>query len=238
MLENIQKALQNLANPTQAKNLQRFFKTSLGQYGEGDIFLGLKVPQIRQIVSKYYKGTTLAEIKNLLLSDFHEARLTGFLILVKQYESTKDWQLKKELVNFYLANLERANNWDLVDLSAPKILGDYLLHQSKEERKVLYKLAISTNLWRQRVAILATFAFIKDDELDDAINISLLLLSHPHDLIHKAVGWMLRELGKKDQKLLEEFLKENYRKISRTTLRYSIEKFAESKRLTYLKGEF
>lgn len=238
MLVNIQKDLQNLADKEQAKNLQRFFKTGKGEYGEGDLFLGLKVPQVRKIVAKYYKTTELNDLEVLLFNNFHEIRLTAFLILVKKYEHAKNENEKKKIVDFYLANLERANNWDLVDLSAPRILGAYLLDKLSEDREVLYDLVSSSNLWRQRVAILATFTFIKNEQFTDVLKISLLLLNHQHDLIHKAIGWMLRELGKKDQFLLEKFLQENYKKIPRTTLRYSIERFEKEKRLKFLKGQF
>ncbi len=238
MLENIQKDLQAGVNPIQAKNLQRFFKTGVGQYGEGDVFLGLKVPEVRNIAVKYFNDVEFADLKVLLDSQIHEYRLTALLILVKKYEKTKDPLIKKQLVDFYLENLERANNWDLVDLSAPRILGDYLFHQEEKEREVLYQLATSTNLWRQRVAIVSTYSLIKKGQFKDTLKISLLLLNHPHDLIHKAIGWMLRELGKKDQTLLENFLKENYQKIPRTTLRYAIERFEEKKRLQFLRATF
>lgn len=238
MLKNIQKDLQGGANKIQAKNLQRFFKTGAGQYGEGDIFLGLKVPEVRKIVDKHFNGVDLVELKVLLNSQIHEFRLTALLILVKKYEKTKNSLIKKQLVDFYLENLEKANNWDLVDLSAPRILGDYLFHKEEKEREVLYQLATSTNLWRQRVAIVSTYSLIKKGQFVDTLKISLLLLDHPHDLIHKAVGWMLRELGKKDRALLEGFLRENYQKIPRTTLRYAIERFEEEKRLGFLKATF
>lgn len=238
MLKNIQKDLQNSADSFQAKNLQRFFKTGAGQYGEGDVFLGLKVPEVRKIVAKYFAEIKLEDLKTLLNSQIHEYRLTALLILVKKYEKTRDLIIKKELVNFYLENLERANNWDLVDLSAPRILGDFLLNKGEKERDILYKLVNSSNLWRQRVAIISTFTFIRNGQFEDTLKISLLLLNHQHDLIHKAVGWMLRELGKKNQVLLENFLIENYQKIPRTTLRYAIERFEEKKRLKFLKASF
>lgn len=238
MLKNIQKDLQDGSSSINAKILQRFFKTGAGQYGEGDIFLGLKVPEVRKIVAKYFDDIDLIDLKVLLSSQIHEYRLTALLILVKKYEKTKNPLIKKQLADFYLENLERANNWDLVDLSAPRILGDFLFHQEKKEREILYQLAISTNLWRQRVAIVSTYSLIKKGQFEDTLKISLLLLNHPHDLIHKAVGWMLRELGKKDQVLLENFLRENYQKIPRTTLRYAIERFEEEKRLKFLKATF
>lgn len=235
MLKNIKKDLNDLGNPVQAKILQRFFKTGPNQYGAGDVFLGLKVPIIRQIVTKYFQELGLTEIKDLLESNIHEYRLAACLILVKKYETAKDQQLKQQIVDFYLAHLDRINNWDLVDLSAPKILGQSLL--IKKDRTLLYDLAKKDHLWSQRVAIIATYALIKDNQLEDTLKLSRLLLNHHHDLIHKAVGWMLRELGKKNQALLEDFLLENYQSMSRTTLRYAIEKLTESKRKFYLKAK-
>ena len=161
MLGKIQKDLQDGSNPISAKILQRFFKTGAGQYGEGDIFLGLKVPEVRKIAVNYFNDVELADLKVLLDSQIHEYRLAALLILVKKYEKTKNSLIKKQLVDFYLENLERANNWDLVDLSAPRILGDYLFHQAKKEREVLHQLALSTNLWCQRVAIVSTYSLIK-----------------------------------------------------------------------------
>lgn len=235
MLKKIKKDLNDSANPVQAKILQRFFKTGLNQYGAGDVFLGLKVPTTRRIVAKHFQNLNLTEIKDLLESNIHEYRLAACLILVKKYEITKDQKLKQQIVDFYLANLDRINNWDLVDLSAPKILGHFLLH--KKDRNLLYDLAKKDHLWSQRVAIIATYTLIKDGQFEDTLKLSRLLLTHSHDLIHKAVGWMLRELGKKNQTLLEGFLLENYKNMSRTTLRYAIEKLAEPKRKFYLKAK-
>jgi 3-methyladenine DNA glycosylase AlkD len=238
MLEKLQKDLQSLADPIKAKFLQGFFKTGEGQYSAGDVFLGIKVPETRKIVAKYFKSLSLDDLKILLKSNFHEYRLAAWLVLVKKYEAAANKAAKKELVDFYLANLTRANNWDLVDLSAPRILGDFLLHAPLSERAILRRLAKSDNLWEQRVAIVATYTLIKGGELQDTLDISLLLLSHPHDLIHKAVGWMLRELGKKDQILLEKFLCQNYAQCPRTTLRYAIERFENEKGLQFLRGQF
>jgi len=238
MLNDFLKDFQIHADPTQAKHLQRFFRTAVGQYGEGDLFLGLKVPVTRKLVVKYFANLQLSDLEILLNSQVHEQRLAALLILVKKYENTKNQALKKQLVDFYLENLARANNWDLVDLSAPKILGDYLLHQPRAERKILYQLVKAENLWYKRTAIVATQTLIKNYQYEDTLNLSLLLLTHSHDLIHKAVGWMLREVGKKDQVLLENFLQVNYQKISRTTLRYAIERFETKKRLAFLKANF
>lgn len=236
MLKGIKKAFQDASDPEKAKILQGFFKTGKGQYGEGDVFLGLKVPETRKIVAKFWQETSFDEIDELLQSKIHEHRLGALLILVKKYEQAKDKKAKEEIVDFYLQHLECANNWDLIDLSAPRILGGFLLEKNKSERKILYKLVKSKNLWRQRAAIVGTYTLIKHGQLQDTLKISKLLLSHQHDLIHKAVGWMLRELGKKDQQVLEKFLNENYQQIPRTTLRYAIERFDEKLRLSFLRG--
>lgn len=235
MLRNIKKAFEVKRDPDKAKILQGFFKTDKGQYGEGDIFLGLKVPQTRKIVAKFWQETSLDGIGELLKSKIHEHRLGALLILVKKYEQAQDQKAKEEIVDFYLQHLECANNWDLIDLSAPKILGNFLLEKNKSERQILYELVKSKNLWRQRAAIVGTYALIKNGQLEDTLEISKLLLSHQHDLIHKAVGWMLRELGKKDQKVLEKFLSDHYQQIPRTTLRYAIERFDEKLRLSFLR---
>jgi len=225
MLSQLIQELQTLQNPEQAKQLQRFFKTKKGEYGEGDIFLGIKVPIQRKIANKY--NLNLTELQSLLSSKIHEHRLTALFILIKKYQKTKD----KESINFYLKNTKNINNWDLVDLSAPKILGDYLLNK---EKTILYKLANSKNLWENRIAILSTFTFIKNNQFQDSLNLSKLFLKHKHDLIHKATGWMLREIGKKDLTVLEQFLKTNYKQMPRTMLRYSIERLEETKRQFYL----
>lgn len=227
-LIELKKDLIKLANPEQAKNLQRFFKTGPGEYGEGDIFLGLKVPDQRKL-AKRYQHLSLIEIQSLLDSKIHEHRLIGLFLLIQHYQHSSK---KSELANFYLDNTRNINNWDLVDLSAPKILGEHLLNLDK---KVLYQLAHSKNLWERRIAILSTFTFIRQSKFDDALKIAELLLLDHEDLIHKAVGWMLREIGKKDQAVEEQFLQQHYRTMPRTMLRYAIEKFPEQKRQFYLK---
>ena len=224
----IKKDLQKLANPKQAEILQRFFKTGKGEYGEGDIFLGIKVPEQREVAKKY--DLTLEEIQDLLSDKVHEYRLTALFILVNKYKKS-DKKNKKEIFDFYLKNTKSINNWDLVDLSAPNIVGDYLLDKDKS---ILYKLAKSDNLWEKRIAVLATFAFIKDNQFEDAFKISEILLKDNHDLIHKAVGWMLREIGKRNLEAEERFLNNHYKKMPRTMLRYAIERFPESKRKYYL----
>jgi len=230
MIKELRKDLEKLKNPKQAKLLQRFFKTGKGEYGEGDIFLGIKVPEQRKLVNKY-KELEIKEVQGLLNSKIHEERLVGLLILVEKYKKTGD---KKKIIDFYLDNTHNINNWDLVDLTASKILGDYLLDKN---RKILYKLARSNALWERRISIVATGAFIWKNDFKDSIKISEILLKDNHDLIHKAVGWMLREVGKRNVKVLEDFLKKHYKEMPRTMLRYSIEKFSEKRRKEFLNGD-
>lgn len=228
-LQKLQKELKSLANPIQAANLQRFFKTGKGQYGEGDVFLGIYVPIQRQAAKKY-ADLSLAELGKLIKSKIHEERLVSLFILIMKYKKA-DEAGKKKIFDFYLKHAKHINNWDLVDLSAPNIVGDYLL---EKDRSVLYELAKSDNLWRRRVAILATFTFIRHGDFKDALKISKILLNDKHDLIHKAVGWMLREIGKRDLSVLENFLASRYQKMPRTMLRYAIERMDEIKRKQYL----
>ncbi|MCA9485626.1 MAG: DNA alkylation repair protein [Nanoarchaeota archaeon] len=228
-LPKLKKELRNLANPKKAKILQGFFKTDPGQYGEGDVFMGITVPRSREIARKYH-DLSFNDLDELLKSKIHEERLIALLILVHVYK-TKD--TRKEIVNYYLKNTRYVNNWDLVDLTADKILGNYLLDK---DRKILYDLAKSKSLWEKRIAIISTFQFIRNNDFKDTLKISEILLQDSHDLMHKAVGWMLREVGKKDLSVLENFLKKHYKTMSRTTLRYAIEKFPEVKRQKYLKG--
>jgi len=229
---NIELEIQKYANKEKAKVLQRFFKTGPGQYGEGDIFLGLVVGDQRKI-AKQFKDLSMRKIENLLNSKIHEKRLIGLLVLIEKYK-VGDEKIKQEIFNFYLKNTRQINNWDLVDLSAPNIVGNFLLDK---DRKVLYGLVKSENLWEKRIAIVSTFTFIRNGKFEDTLAIAKILLDDKHDLIHKAVGWMLREVGKGDKEVLEEFLRKHYKEMPRTMLRYSIEKFEESKRLRYLKGE-
>lgn len=230
MLDQIRNELENLGDPERAKKLSGFFKTGKGQYGEGDVFLGIPVP-IQRKVSKKYQSLTLVDLQKLLVSKIHENRLTALLILVLKY-GKGDQRTKKNIFNFYLKNSFYVNNWDLVDLTAPKIVGNYLLDKN---RSILYKLVKSSSLWERRIAVLSTFAFIRNNDFLDALEISKLLLCDKHDLIHKAVGWMLREIGKRNQEVLEEFLEEYSMQMPRTMLRYSIEKFNSEKRKYYLK---
>lgn len=231
-LKTFRQQLKKAGNKKTAETLQWFFKTGKGDYGEGDKFLGIKVPQIREI-AKSNKDLTLEEIQKALESKFHEERLCALLILVDRYQKSNE-KTKEEIVKFYLGNTKHINNWDLVDLTAPKILGKHLLNRN---RKILFKLTVSDNLWERRISVLATFQFIKEKQFQDSLKIAKMLLNDEHDLIHKAVGWMLREIGKRDLKSEEEFLKQHYKKMPRTMLRYAIEKFPEKKRLAYLEGK-
>jgi len=230
-MEGLREELEKFADPKQAKLLQGYFKTGKGQYGEGDVFLGLRVGEVRKIAKEFGK-TPLEEVGNSLHSKFHEERLAALLILVQKFEKG-DEAAREKVFGFYLANAKRVNNWDLVDLTAPKIVGEWLLERDKG---ILYKLAGSENLWERRISVLATSAFIRRGEFEDCLAISEKLLHDEHDLIHKAVGWMLREIGKKDLAVEEGFLKKHYKGMPRTMLRYAIEKFPEPKRKAYLKG--
>ena len=225
-----------LANPEKAKILSSFFKTGKGEYGEGDIFLGIAVPMQREVAKKY-SSLNFTEVKNLLKSNTHEHRLTALLILVQQFKRVDEKQREK-IADFYLASTKHINNWDLVDLSADKILGEYLCAVPSKERKILRKLAKSKNIWERRISMLSTFALIKKNDFDDALKISELLLNDRHDLIHKAVGWMLREIGKRDLAAEEKFLKKHFKKMPRTMLRYAIEKFPEKERRLYLQSNY
>lgn len=214
--------------------LASFFKTKKGDYAEGDIFLGITVPQLRD-VTKNYLHLSLLEIKKLLISSLHEVRFAALIILIKQYEEAANNLERKKIVDFYLANAKRVNNWDLVDLSAHKILGDFLLDKKESEvDAVLFKLATSKNLWERRIAIVSTWAFIKAGRKRETFIIVEKLLNDQEDLIHKACGWMLREVGKiVSEKDLEIFLKKHIKSLPRVTLRYALEKFAENKKIYY-----
>lgn len=230
--QKIQKRLRQFASKKKAKVLQGFFKTGPGEYGAGDVFLGVVVPDARK-VAKEYQGTPLSEIMILLKSAIHEERLLALFMLVSAYAKGDD-ALKKKVFSLYLKNTKYINNWDLVDLSAPNIVGAHLLDRS---RKPLYAFAKSRDLWKRRIAILATFQFIKRNDFEDTLGISKILLTDDHDLLHKAVGWMLREMGKRDIAAEEQFLQQHYKKMPRTMLRYAIERFPEVKRRKYLDGK-
>lgn len=228
---DITKELHAHADPKKAVNYSRFFKTGKGEYGEGDIFLGIVVPVQRKI-SRQYKNLSLKETEKLLQSTYHEYRLTALFILVLTYEKASA-EKQTEIYELYMSNLAYINNWDLIDLSAPKIVGYYLMTHP-EKQNILSVLAQSENLWERRIAIMATFPFIKRKQFDLTFAIAEMLIHDTHDLIHKAVGWMLREIGKIDQQAEEVFLKKYYKTMPRTMLRYAIEKFDEKKRAYYM----
>lgn len=239
MLNELIRELISRKNSEKAKIYQRFFKTRPGEYGEGDVFLGLTMPQQREIAKKY-PNLSLSNLQKLLNSEIHEHRMISLIILTNKYkEASKDnkKELIEELVNFYLKNAKKINNWDLVDVTAPSILGHYLLKNPKQI-KIIYNLSKSKNLWEKRISIVSTYALIKENKLADTLKISEILLTEKHDLIHKAIGWMLREVGKQNIEVLKDFLKTHYEKIPRTTLRYSIERFPEKERKRILKGIF
>jgi 3-methyladenine DNA glycosylase AlkD len=223
--------LLSVANPEKARFLQRFFKTGKGQYAEGDRMLGIVVPHTRDIV-KRSPPLPFSEIQILLNSEFHEARLAGLLLLCKQFKKTKEEKERKAIFDFYLQNARKANNWDLVDVTCRDVVGAYLL--DKEDRSVLYRLAESDNLWEQRIAIVSTWTFIKHRQFDDTLALAERLLNHKHDLMHKAVGWMLREVGKKDRETLVDFLEIHRSKMPRTALRYAIEHFDTEERARFM----
>lgn len=228
-LSELRKELTNEKNSEQVKILQRFFKTGKGEYGEGDIFYGIKVPVTRTIAKRFVE-LTFNELKILLASEVHEERLAAGLILVENFNKANEKEREK-IYRFYLTNRKGINNWDLVDLTAPKIIGTYLLNRDK---KILFDLAKSKNLWDRRIAIISTLVFIRRNQFDETLNISRLLLNDKHDLIHKAVGWMLREIGKINCDVETEFLLKHYKEMPRTMLRYAIEKFPERKRKQFL----
>ena len=231
-ISKLRSKIKTLADKEVAETMQWFFKTGKGDYGEGDIFIGLKVPLQRKL-AREFKDLSLAEIGELLNSSIHEERLISLIILIDKYQKT-DEKGKKLIFNFYLKQRKGINNWDLVDISAPKILGRYLLEKDKG---ILFKFAVSKNLWERRIAIISTQEFIKNNNFKTTLQIASMLIKDEHDLIHKAVGWMLREIGKKDIALEEKFLRVHYKEMPRTMLRYAIEKFPETKRKKYLQGK-
>jgi 3-methyladenine DNA glycosylase AlkD len=230
-MKAVKKALLRRADRKKAEVLQRFFRTGKGQYGEGDIFIGISVPEIRKI-AKQHSDISMADAGQLLKSRIHEERLAALLILIEKYR--KKPESRKEIFDFYLGNTKNINNWDLVDLSASYIAGDFLLDK---DRAVLQRLAKSGHLWERRIAIVATYAFIRKNDFKDTLAIAKILLYDKHDLIHKATGWMLREVGKRDEKELEKFLNAHCKAMPRTTLRYAIERLPERKRRKYLAAQ-
>lgn len=229
----VTKDLKKLTDPKQAKVSAWFFKTGKGEYGEGDVFLGIRVPEQRKVALRY-RELPLPEITKLLKSQIHEHRFVALEILVAKYENGNVLE-QKRIIGFYLKHTKFINNWDLVDTSAPYILGDYLYSKN---RKILYTLAKSKNIWERRIAMLSTFGFIKREDYKDALAIAKLLLTDTHDLIHKAVGWMLREIGNRSLPTELAFLKKHAPRMPRTALRYAIEKFSEPKRQYFLSIKF
>ncbi len=229
----LKQALLQLANPERAIQTTRFFKTGKGEYSEGDIFIGLSNPQVQSLVKEHWKSTDMADIQELINDEIHELRFAGLLVLVTKFPKSSSIQ-QQEIVNFYLKNVHQINNWDLVDCSAYKILGKFLLNK---DRQILYNLANSGHLWSERIAVVSCLEFIRNGQFSDIFNLSEKFLTHKHDLMHKACGWMLREVGKRDELALEEFLDEHLRKMPRTMLRYAIERMEERKRLEYLRKD-
>ena len=227
----VRSSLRRVASPSKAKLLARFFKTGKGEYGEGDKFLGITVPESRAIAHKF-SHLPLSDITKLLRLSFHEERLVALLILVHRFEKGNPEE-QVSVANFYLASTKYINNWDLVDLSAHKILGPYLTNRPK---RLLQRLAMSENIWERRIAVLTTFEFIRQHRYTETLKLARVLLKDKHDLMHKAVGWMLREVGKRNRAVLEKFLAQNYHKMPRTMLRYAIERLPGKRRQAYLKG--
>ncbi len=226
----LRKELEKIKNPKKAQLLAGFFKTGRGEYGEGDKFLGVIVPKQRLIAKKLWPKISLAELQKSLNSEWHEERLTALIILTLKYKKA-DEAGRAKIFRLYLKNTKRVNNWDLVDLSAPNIVGNFLQNKG---RKILFRLAKSKNLWERRIAVLATFQFIRHHDFKDALKIAEILIADKHDLIHKAVGWMLREIGKRNLAREEAFLKKHHLKMPRVMLRYAIEKFTPAKKRLYL----
>ena len=221
-----------LANKEIAQHSLRFFKTDKGEYGHGGLFLGVRAPKIRLIAKKHI-DISITDMKTLIQSKYHEERFLGLIILVNKYAKTKDKKNRNQLYKIYVSSFKYINNWNLVDVTCPHVTGKHLIDK---DRTILYKWAKSEDLWTKRIAMISTFYFIRKNDLDDTFKIADMLLQDEHDLIHKAVGWMLREAGKRDIKKEETFLKKHYKTMPRTMLRYSIEKFPETKRQKYLKG--
>lgn len=226
---NVKKSLRLAASKEKAKIIAQFFKTDKGEYGYGDIFLGIAVPEQRKIATEF-KNLSLGEIKKLLKSKIHEERLTGLIILVNQYKSG-DEITRDKIFLFYLKNISRVNNWDLVDLSCRDIVGEHLISRPRE---ILYKLTASRNMWKRRIAVVSSWAFIRRNDFKDILQIAEILFNDNHDLIHKAIGWMLREVGKKEERVLRKFLDKNADKMPRTTIRCAIERFSEKDRFKYI----
>ncbi len=233
-LNAIKKNLRDVADKKKKIILARFFKTGKGEYGEGDVFLGVVVPEQRKIARKFAE-LPLKEIQKLLKSKIHEERLTGLIILINRYKKVSKFKsfkvLKEQIFRFYIKNISAVNNWDLVDLSCRDIIGEHLISRP---RNILYKLADSKNIWERRIAIVSTWAFIRRNDFKDTLRLAKVFFNDKHNLIHKAVGWMLREVGKKDERVLRQFLNKYASKMPRMTLRCAIERLAENDRKRYL----
>lgn len=232
--QSVKDFLLSCADPEKATFLPKFFRAYPGGYGDGDKFIGVAVPEQRKVAKKYYKDISLAETGELLRDSVHECRLTALFILILKYGRAKTAAEQQAIVSLYLDNIGQINNWDLVDASAAQILG---AHLADKDKTLLYEFARSGDLWRQRIAVIATFRFIRAGGYEDTLRIAGVLLDHRHDLIHKAVGWMLREVGKRDFTVEYAFLQEHYRRMPRTMLRYAIEKLPEEMRRRFLRGE-
>lgn len=230
--ESILKDLKSVSNLQQSKGSERFFKTGKGEYGEGDIFVGITAPDMKKMCKKYFEILPIKNLDFFFTNNIHEYRSFAFGILLCKWKKANIKE-REQIYREYIKYIDYANNWDLVDMSAPTLMGEYLLDKNRD---ILYDFARSNKLWNQRIAIVSTYTFIRNKEYKDTLEISKLLLNHKHDLIHKAVGWMLREVGKRDLEVEENFLKQYYQKMPRTMLRYAIEKFDEDKRQEYLKG--
>ena len=233
-VDDIKQALEILAIPEKAEFFPKFFKNGKGEYGEGDLFIGVTVPEQRKVAKEFYNKISLEELSELLSSKIHEHRLTALLILISKFEKSKEKSLQKEIIDFYLNHTEHINNWDLVDTSCYKILGRYCFEN--QDYKILEKLSNSKNMWEMRMAIVGTMYHIKKGQFELTKTFALKNLKHPHDLMHKANGWLLREMGNQNEQELLDFLNLHYKEMPRTCLRYAIEKLDESLRQDYLKG--
>ena len=234
-MNTLLKQMLSHANPAQVPGLMRFFKTGPGQYGEGDKFLGIKVPITREVVKQCWRSSSITELEECINSEYHEVRLAGLLALIQKFKHCKDSVAQQQYVDFYLAHTKKINNWDLVDLTCYPLLGEWLLDK---DRTLLYNLARNgKTIWEQRIGIVSTMTFVRKGQLEDTFAIADILLHHPHDLIQKATGWLLRECGKRNKAALEAFLAPRYKTMPRTALRYAIEKFPQDERLGYLRGE-
>jgi len=234
MVKEIQEALAALSTPEKAAFFPKFFKTGKGEYGEGDLFLGVKVPDQRSVAKEYCAKISLEELTELLSSQYHEHRLTALFILVSKFEKTKDQAVKDEIITFYLNHLPYVNNWDLVDSSCYKLLGRYAFENHRDE--LLRNLSDSEVMWRKRIAVVGTMYYVKKGSFDLTKELVTANLKHSHDLMHKANGWLLREMGQKSENDLIDYLNRHYKEMPRTCLRYAIEKLDEDVRQDYLKG--